>query len=101
MTDLSRKTPCNQRPAGSSREVLAAMYAGLAAREGDEKARQGLMRHRLHHCLAASTCGRLCPRLVKDPGTAGVWCVDLAVGTKTLLYPALESLAFECPEKRF
>lgn len=58
-------------------------------------------RRRLSICCNASKCARLCPRLTKQPGRAGVWCVDLQSGGKTYLYEALADPAFKCPEERF
>jgi ferredoxin len=58
-------------------------------------------RRRLQICCRASNCGRLCPRLVKQPGKAGVWCVDIQTGGKTELYRVLADPAFKCPEERF
>lgn len=71
-------------------QALFARGAGLAA-----------FKHRLAQCLHASDCGRICERLVKWPGKSLVCCVDSKTGEKTLLYPALESKDFRCPEGRF
>jgi len=60
-----------------------------------------LLTERLAACCHASNCGRLCPRLIKQPGKTGVWCVDLAAHTSTDLYAALSDPAFHCPEGRF
>ena len=56
---------------------------------------------RLTICCRASKCGRLCPRLIKQPGRAGVWCVDIQTGSRIYLYEALADPAFKCPQERF
>jgi hypothetical protein len=57
--------------------------------------------HRMMVCNSASPCGCWCARLVKGPGVAEVYCVDLVLGTKTELHSALERLEFECPKGLF
>ncbi len=57
--------------------------------------------YRFSRCVHATGCNRLCERLVKQPGKAGVFCVNVATGEKTDLYAALENPDFECPKKLF
>ena len=57
--------------------------------------------HRLFQCTHATDCNRLCERLVKGPGKAAVWCVDVETGLKTNLYPSLEYPEFRCPKSLF
>ena len=85
--------------------VLEDRYAapfrgGSAAAGGDVKARDEFHR-RLSICCRATECGRICRRLVKQPGKAGVWCVDIVSGVKVGLYEALARGDFRCPEGRF
>jgi hypothetical protein len=56
---------------------------------------------RLLRCSTASVCHRLCPRLVKAPGVALVYCVDPVAGKKVDLYNALADPEFACPDGRF
>jgi ferredoxin len=58
-------------------------------------------RHRLSICCSATQCGRLCSRLIKQPGKAGVFCVDIQTNEITDLYAALNSSIFHCPEEKF
>ena len=60
-----------------------------------------LLRDRLSICCRASQCGRICYRLVKQPGKAGVYCVDIVTNSKTGLYEALTDRDFKCPEGCF
>ena len=56
---------------------------------------------RLLVCCRATECGRICQRLVKQPGKAGVWCVDILTNAKNSLYEALSRSDFQCPEGHF
>jgi NAD-dependent dihydropyrimidine dehydrogenase PreA subunit len=56
---------------------------------------------RLSVCCRATECGRICRRLVKQPGKAGVWCVDIVTNAKVGLYKALAKNDFRCPEGHF
>ena len=58
-------------------------------------------RFRMYQCFGASSCGRLCARLVKGPGITQVHCVDIKTGEKTELYLALEDPDFHWPAGRF
>ena len=60
-----------------------------------------LLRWRLDLCCTASKCGRLCSRLVKQPGKAGVYCVDVRTGQHCDLYESLAEPDFVCPEGLF
>jgi hypothetical protein len=59
--------------------------------------------HRLFQCTHASDCRKLCERMVKEPGVAGVFCVDITTSPiqKIALYPVLEDPDFSCPRGRF
>lgn len=78
-------------------ETVRTVIARLFAAGGDKAA----FAHRLNVCLHASQCGRICSRLVKAPGVAGVHCVDVATGKITPLYETLDDPAFLCPEGLF
>ena len=54
-------------------------------------------KHRLAYCTHATDCGRLCERLVKAPGKALVWCVDIETGERRPLYESLADTEFRCP----
>ncbi len=56
---------------------------------------------RLSVCCRATQCRRLCDRLVKQPGKAGVYCVDIPAGRMVNLYDHLARHDFRCPEHRF
>jgi ferredoxin len=62
---------------------------------------EGEFRRRFMICCQATRCGRICSRLVKQPGKAGVWCVDIQTLEKIELYPALGDPDFACPERHF
>uniref|UniRef100_A0A6M3IKE3 Uncharacterized protein n=1 Tax=viral metagenome TaxID=1070528 RepID=A0A6M3IKE3_9ZZZZ len=66
-----------------------------------ERSPKAMGRHRLTICCSASKCGRLCPRLLKEPGVERVFCLDLATTDALPLYKALEDVDFACPEGRF
>jgi len=85
-----------EREAEAFDDVAAEVRRRAAAESPD-----AVFRHRLGVCCRASRCGRLCPRLVKQPGKAGVWCVDIMTGGKTTLYEALVDPDFRCPEGHF
>ncbi len=57
--------------------------------------------YRLGLCCRATEYGRLCKRLVKQPGKAGVWCVDVVANARTNLYLALAKPSFTCPDGIF
>ena len=61
----------------------------------------GEFRRRLLICCHATRCGRICSRLVKQPGKAGVWCVDVETRGKIELYRALADPDFKCPQQHF
>ena len=76
--------------------------AGSAARRRfSEEQVDGEFRRRLTICCRATLCGRICRRLVKEPGRTGVWCVDLKAFTRIYLYEALAQSSFKCPEGYF
>ena len=58
-------------------------------------------RHRLEQCLHATSCGRICERLVKAPGKRVVLCVDIRTDDERLLYEALAEPNFHCPMLKF
>jgi len=60
-----------------------------------------VLQQRLTACCQASPCGRICERLIKQPGKAGVYCVDIETGEKVHLYDALADPSFACPKGRF
>lgn len=60
-----------------------------------------LFRWRLDVCCKASQCGRICPRLIKQPGKAGVYCVDIQTGRRHNLYDSLADSNFNCPAGLF
>lgn len=72
-------------------------------RPPDAAQQQGdpMFQWRLSLCCRASACGRLCTRLVKGPGKANVYCVDVRGGTRRNLYEALADPAFVCPDGVF
>ncbi len=65
------------------------------------KERTGTFRRHFLQCTHASECGRLCPCLVKGPGVANVWCVDLETGEKVPLYDVLKKPEGACRLGRF
>jgi len=69
--------------------------------EGDSDDTANRVHQRLTLCCRATQCGRICRRLIKQPGKAGVWCVDLPAGQKVNLYDALAQPEFQCPEGVF
>ena len=77
----------------TTRDVLHKRFAGGRQSQA--------AKHRLALCLRATDCHRLCEQLVKAPGKASVYCVDIETGEKTELYPALEDPAFACPKGLF
>ena len=79
------KQPVRQSPREMIGELFAAEQSAAA------------FKHRLFQCTHATGCGRLCERLVKQPGKAGVYCVDVKTGEQIDLYTALEAPAFACP----
>jgi hypothetical protein len=83
-------TPCTKP--GNTRAVLTGLMAANP---------QAGQRHRLAICCRGAQCGLLCERLVKGPGKAAVYCVDVVANTRIALYPALADPAFVCPEGRF
>lgn len=92
-----RHGDCGKRLAVKTSAETRSLIQGLFARGAGSAA----FKHRLSQCVHASDCGRVCERLVKWAGKAGVFCVDVKTGEKTLLYPALERPEFHCPEGRF
>ena len=87
------KTAMRATSASRTREIIARLFAA-----GNAKA---AFAHRLAQCCHGSDCGRLCPNLVKAPGVAAVYCVNLDDGTKRELYSALEDADFACPRSLF
>ncbi len=71
------------------------------AEAADEPDPNDIFHYRLGLCCRATQCGRLCKRLVKQPGKAGVWCVDVEANTRTNLYQALAKPNFTCPDGVF
>ncbi len=58
-----------------------------------------IFHYRLGLCCCATQCGRLCKRLVKQPGKAGVWCVDVEAKARTNLFQALARPDFTCSDE--
>jgi ferredoxin len=56
-----------------------------AGQYADTSNAKAAFRQRLSICCRASRCGRICDRLVKQPGKAGVHCVDIETNSKTAL----------------
>ncbi len=84
--------------------VAAAKPTGPVDERGvleDQLDADDIFHYRLGLCCRATECGRLCKRLVKQPGKAGVWCVDVESSTSTNLYQALAKSHFTCPDGVF
>lgn len=75
--------------------------AKQAPQTTDQPDAEDIFHYRLGLCCRATQCGRLCKRLVKQPGKAGVWCVDVVANTRTNLYQALAKPNFTCPDGVF
>jgi len=86
------------RPRNSQRKTMLAMHARLLGSRGREAAAAALSLHRLNQCCHASTCGRLCPHLIKGPGIEQIRCEHRL---EAMLYDLLEDPEFTCPEGLF
>lgn len=79
-------------------KTAARRVANVLLRKGKTEHAIGVL---LAVCCRSSECGRICPRLVKGPGAAQVYCVDPTTGAQVELYPAYTHRDFRCPEGRF
>ncbi len=96
---MSCRKTVSRKP--DTRAMLLAMYAKLVASGREEYAKDSLERQRLAKCASASECRRFCPRLAKEPGKSGVFCVDIETSEKIRLYDVLDKPEFTCPEGLF